>query len=107
MSAPHPLAPAYFNRFVASSIALVACGRATDWPGGIHTRWRSPTFHGVLLFSESEKTVRLMGRFQKTASISHLRNGTRGGGVEVFQSPQCRRAVRENRWKGKHLGVER
>ena len=24
--------------------ALVASGRATDWPGGIRTHWRSPTF---------------------------------------------------------------
>jgi hypothetical protein len=33
-----------FNEFVTSSIALIASGRATDWPGGIRTRWRSPTF---------------------------------------------------------------
>ena len=25
-------------------VALVASGRATDWPGGIRTHWRSPTF---------------------------------------------------------------
>ena len=24
--------------------ALIASGRATDWPGGIRTHWRSPTF---------------------------------------------------------------
>ena len=34
----------YFNEFVASFVALVASGRATDWPGGIRTHWRSPTF---------------------------------------------------------------
>ena len=30
--------------------ALVASGRATDWPGGIRTRWRSPTFTAYLDF---------------------------------------------------------
>jgi VIT family len=34
----------YFNEFVISFIALVASGRATDWPDGIRTHWRSPTF---------------------------------------------------------------
>ena len=29
---------------VRSSAALFASGRATDWPGGIRTHWRSPTF---------------------------------------------------------------
>src|SRR6476646_6038280 len=33
-----------FSDLVTSSIALVASGRATDWPGGIRTRWKSPTF---------------------------------------------------------------
>jgi hypothetical protein len=28
---------------VWSFVALVASGRATDWPGGIRTRWKSPT----------------------------------------------------------------
>ena len=36
--------PEYFNAFVTSFVALVASGRATDWPGGIRTHWRSPTF---------------------------------------------------------------
>jgi hypothetical protein len=36
--------PKYFNEFVASFVALVASGRATDWPGGIRTHGRSPTF---------------------------------------------------------------
>ena len=34
----------YFNAFVTSCVALVASGRATDWPGGIRTHGRSPTF---------------------------------------------------------------
>ncbi len=29
-----------------------ASGRATDWPGGIRTRWRSLTFLGVLRLRE-------------------------------------------------------
>ena len=29
---------------VTSCAALVASGRATDWPGGIRTHWKSPTF---------------------------------------------------------------
>ena len=29
---------------VTSFIALVASGRATNWPDGIRTHWRSPTF---------------------------------------------------------------
>jgi hypothetical protein len=31
-------------RAVRSFIALINSGRATDWPGGIRTHWRSPTF---------------------------------------------------------------
>ena len=27
----------YFNAFVTSCVALIASGRATDWPGGIRT----------------------------------------------------------------------
>ncbi len=34
----------YFNAFVTSCAALVASGRATDWPGGIRTHWRAPAF---------------------------------------------------------------
>ena len=30
--------------------ALVASGRATDWPGGIRTHWRSPTFTAYWFF---------------------------------------------------------
>ena len=33
----------YFNEFVTSFAALIASGRATDWPGGIRTHWKSPT----------------------------------------------------------------
>jgi hypothetical protein len=29
---------------VRSFIALAASGRATDWPGGVRTDWRSPTY---------------------------------------------------------------
>ena len=43
----------YFNEFVTSFVALVTSGRATDWPGGFRTHWRSPaftayTFSGIL-----------------------------------------------------------
>jgi hypothetical protein len=35
----------YFNAWsLPPCAALVASGRATDWPGGIRTHWRSPTF---------------------------------------------------------------
>jgi hypothetical protein len=29
---------------VPSFIALIASSRATDWPGGVRTHWKSPTF---------------------------------------------------------------
>src|SRR5476651_1948736 len=33
-----------------------ASGRTTDWPDGIFTHWRSPTFHGVLVKGDSQKS---------------------------------------------------
>ncbi len=36
--------------FRESSVALVAFGRATEWPGGIRTHWRSPIFAAYSLF---------------------------------------------------------
>ncbi len=37
--------------------ALVASGRATDWPGGICTHWKSPTFTAYWFFGMSHNKM--------------------------------------------------
>jgi hypothetical protein len=40
------------------SIALIATRRATDWPRGIRTHWRSPTFTAYSFFGVSHALTR-------------------------------------------------
>jgi hypothetical protein len=44
---------------MAIIVALVASGRATNWPGGIRTHWRSPTFTAYWFDGTPSKELRL------------------------------------------------
>jgi hypothetical protein len=54
---------------VGSLSALIASGRATDWPGGIRTHWRSPTFT-ALKFDERNLSASSF-TFQRNEYVEH------------------------------------